>query len=1077
MNRYPHYAPTAPLHYVSLVVILVALLLWPVVCAAQIQIIDISPDRSSLGGNGATGGRFNGLASVAGNSQVYFGASEWGGVYKTIDSGRTWFRLNSHLPVATWDVEVDPQRTEQVYATSFYDGRVDSLAGINISFDGGDNWVHPESAEPPLGLCNERRRLEPAAFGIGIDPDDATNVYVGTNCGLAFSKDRGMTWGYVDPTPGDLATDVWDVVVHHGGIVDLCGDDGHLRSVDGGASWVSGTGLPSGTCSIAASPNEANVIFATVGNNVYESDDGGGSWTNLGTPDRRRQGRVPFVTTNPRSDDPAADFDLWFGDVGLFRATCKTRSPSSLRCPLAIVGPIPSPLPPLPSGWAGPFTTAAGAHDDVGDLIFNPESSENACPTLFASDGGIYVNQETASPACQTPRWEQPDLTPHALWLWTLAGADEVGIEEEALYAGAQDNGSFSTLRGGATRPSWENVDCCDVFDSAADRENVLYTFCCAGGRRTRLFLGPPGMSGSAEVNSYPPDGLIPGFSFPDVLDEFGSTGQYVIATQNCTTPPDGIDNDGDGMIDEADETRGCSGVNGGDGGVFVTLDVTANPIIWTELGPATEPPTGRNGVCAVKASVPESGVPTFYAQVGTCSGRNADQLWTYSGIDSAGSWQRVNLPSGGIGIFDVADRDPRRIYASNLSAGGGPGMIYSRDGGVTWKSDTPLDDLMTGGGVFNYQNQRGPTAWQAFSGYPQPTLVAFHPSNPDIIVAGGADSGVFLSTEGGSYWALLTDPINSGVSGIPHVSRPRFAYFDDEPTEQVNVVVGTQGRGMWRLRFNPPRFRFEYAAKIVCGIQSDPLDLRLTPGVYGTAINIHNPSDIRATFRKKLALTFPPEEQRPGQIFPLSQDLLGSDEALEVDCNDLQRKLFPDSLPAPYIKGFVVLKSTQSLDVTAVYTSASLRTDSQSGSTPLIGDHSSIDVERIHERNLMPSEIPIEERPDLVPIAPFPPFPPPFPSAFCEVEAPLTLAVLVRNQGPGPAGPTETQVNLTNAGRVLTLPTPPLDTGEEHLLRFIAPDSLGSTQDFVITVDVFDQQLEQDETNNDAESGCRREP
>lgn len=103
---------------------------------------------------------------------------------------------------------------------------------------------------------------ELSAFGISIDPN--TNyVYVGTNCGLAISENAGHTWRFVDPTPATPADDVWDVVVHDG-IIDLIGDDGDQRSIDGGSSWTSGA-LPGRLGSIDASPHEPDVLFATTG--------------------------------------------------------------------------------------------------------------------------------------------------------------------------------------------------------------------------------------------------------------------------------------------------------------------------------------------------------------------------------------------------------------------------------------------------------------------------------------------------------------------------------------------------------------------------------------------------------------------------------------------------------------------------------------------------------------------------------------------------------------------------------------------------------------------------------------------
>ena len=85
--------------------------------------------------------------------------------------------------------------------------------------------------------------------------------------------------------------------------------------------------------------------------------------------------------------------------------------------------------------------------------------------------------------------------------------------------------------------------------------------------------------------------------------------------------------------------------------------------------------------------------------------------------------------------------------------------------------------------------------------GYSQPTLVAFDPEDPDLIVAGGRDSGVFLSTNGGADWILLTDPFNSHTSGTPHLPRPQFAHFEHTSATDVNIYIGTQGRGVWRFK------------------------------------------------------------------------------------------------------------------------------------------------------------------------------------------------------------------------------------------------------------------------------------
>jgi photosystem II stability/assembly factor-like uncharacterized protein len=187
-------------------------------CRAQ-TITEINPSQSTLwtsDPDGATGGRVNHVGVAPLDKNTIFAASEWGGIYRSTDKGDTWERMNGHHPAATWDVKVSPADSKRVIATSFYDGRVKSLAGISLSTDGGVKWTHPASAVPHEGFCvSDTQRREPSAYGISFDPQHPQDVYVGTNCGLAISNDGGNTWHYVDPTPADKANDVWSVVVHH----------------------------------------------------------------------------------------------------------------------------------------------------------------------------------------------------------------------------------------------------------------------------------------------------------------------------------------------------------------------------------------------------------------------------------------------------------------------------------------------------------------------------------------------------------------------------------------------------------------------------------------------------------------------------------------------------------------------------------------------------------------------------------------------------------------------------------------------------------------------------------------------
>jgi hypothetical protein len=787
-----------------------------------ITIKEINPPNSSVGRNLASGGRVNHLARAT--NSIFYAASEYGGLFKSTDAGRTWTRLDTHLPTRVSDVKASPADPDLVIATSLYDGRVNSFAGINVSTDGGATWTKPVSSRPPTGFCIIAATVsEPSAYGISFDPDNAGHVSVGTNCGLARSTDGGATWAFINPGPAALATNVYGVVVHHGGIIDTCGSAGHRRSIDGGQTWngpqAGGSPLPAGTCSIAASPDESSVLFATVGRDVIrETDNGGGSW-NIGFANPAPQGRVPFVVTNNRQ---GRNFDLWFGDVELFRAACRTPATpgAGRRCP-------PS------STWVN---VTKGAHPDMGEVVFTnppgfsltacrqdctnlqtrclkdcaeardscmaevgepggrlasacvqelelcrsncttdlnacntscngPQPEEAGCPAVLANDGGTYFNTLTESPACQTPIWTQPAVNTRALWLWSLGGANlPQSLIREALYMGTQDNGSFATLNAGAATPAWAHTSGGDVFDVVPDTTKVVSTvYCCQEPPGSYVLVRNPGDTGGGQIPNYP-DGVIPGFKFPEVVARF-DTNRYAMIMNRVNSVVSGS--------------------------VFVTQDITKTPVVWTQLG--------NNIVagCGLWAAGPPTN-PTFYAfSAGACRSNSAGSLSRYEGTSTTGLWQRVTLPDfSQAGVFAVDPNNPKRLFVSQIVPGG-VRMHRSSDGGVSWTPDPVLDGLMTGGGTFRMQVTIDPN-----DRYVQPTLVAFDPNNFNTLLAGAADAGIFLSRDNGASWTTVTN--NSGDAANPVIPRPHWAYFDRE-CGQNNIYIGTQGRGAWRLSYPDP--------------------------------------------------------------------------------------------------------------------------------------------------------------------------------------------------------------------------------------------------------------------------------
>ena len=284
------------------------------------------------------------------------------------------------------------------------------------------------------------------------------------------------------------------------------------------------------------------------------------------------------------------------------------------------------------------------------------------------------------------------------------------------------------------------------------------------GGRTTSSWL-VCGYVGEAQVTSYPA-GDIPGFTWGHRLAGFGGNRVAMITSA----------------------------------GVFFTDDITASPIVWN---PMTALPTGiPGGPCSIRSST-DGVTPTFFVQTDQCTGRGPDRLYRMDGTN--GMWTRIDNVDGnnrGIGIFAADPTDPDRLYISynprGQGAGGAPSMQWSTDRGVTWHADLELDDMMTAGGVFKYLTTQGPStnrggAGAAFQGYAQPLLLAWSAEDPGVLVAGGVDSGVFLSLDAGANWS----PRHRPADPVDERRRP-------PAPAQVRLLRHRTGRRVRRLHRHP---------------------------------------------------------------------------------------------------------------------------------------------------------------------------------------------------------------------------------------------------------------------------------
>jgi photosystem II stability/assembly factor-like uncharacterized protein len=278
------------------------------------------------------GGRTVGAVGVPQQPNTFYIGVNNGGVWKTTDSGRTWFPIFDEQPTGSiGDVAVAPSNPNVIYVGSGEGLQRPDLSvgdGMYKSNDAGKTWSH-------LGL-NEVQQIG----GLAIDPQNENIVFVaalghpyGANKerGVYRSIDGGKTWEnvlYKDENTGAVQVVIdpnnsqivfanlwagrlgpWENGSWKGK------ESGLFKSIDGGTTWKKvTTGLPTveqglGRIGFCIAPSDSKRMYATVDSGeqggIYRSDDAGESWTRIQTDERYWDRGTDFaeVKVDPKNAD------------------------------------------------------------------------------------------------------------------------------------------------------------------------------------------------------------------------------------------------------------------------------------------------------------------------------------------------------------------------------------------------------------------------------------------------------------------------------------------------------------------------------------------------------------------------------------------------------------------------------------------------------------------------------------------------------------------------------------------------------------------------------------------------------
>jgi Fibronectin type III domain len=714
-------------------------------------------------GPGNIGGRTRAILIDPTDANVMYAAGVAGGVWKSTNGGASWAPLHDLMSnLAVSGLAMDPANHNVIYAGTgegFLSGDAVRGAGIFKSTNAGASWA-------PIGGTDASSNFY-YVNDIVVSPNSSQRVYAATRNGVFRSLDGGGTWlgpigGFGVPSGG--CTDL--VIRSDAGPADTllvaCGAGSTpvgavYRTTDGASAtpWTSVLALANqGRTALAIAPSNQNVVYALSASSATSGNFARGGMLAVS---KSTNGGASFSTVVDNTSATKMNTLLLSNPREATATECGTGTSAYFN-----------------QGW----------YDNV--IAVDP-ADENI---VFAGGVDLFRSDDGGASWGMISRW---DRTPNV-------HADQHAIVFAPGYNGTSNQTMWSGDDGGLYKTT----------NARAAKSTAITSPCSTSGIS---------VSWTSFNNSYAVTQFYDGTPYPNGTTYFG-----------------GAQDNGTIRGTDAAGTNGWTQLLGGDGG-YVAVDSGNTNTLYAEVQNFTFAKSTNGGSnWFVKTSGTRANNCNFGAG-GDCflfitpfsmDASSSSRLFTggwyvYRTTNGADLWSQIGQITPGNGQLSAVVNAP--TDANRLLVGMSDGVIalltnaLTADSSTAWTSSQPRAGFVssltfdpsnslvayatysTFGGTHVWKSTNGGVSWSGIDGVvgsaipdvPVHTLVV-DPSDSQRLYV-GTDIGVFVSTDGGSHWAVEN-------TGFANVVTEKL---------KVNTVssVGTlfaftHGRGAYKVSLSP---------------------------------------------------------------------------------------------------------------------------------------------------------------------------------------------------------------------------------------------------------------------------------